>query len=387
MKILVACEESQEVCKAFREKGHEAFSCDIIDCSGGHPEWHIKQDVLPLLNGNCTFITCDNVSHVVEGRWDMIIAFPPCFEAGTKVMTYEGYKNIEDIQVGDLVLTHKGRFKKVLNTMVKPAHTICKVKAENCGDIYCTPNHPFYTTIMKRKFNSSTRRYDKIFDEFKWTAPTEFYTLRNARGPQEQTYVVNIVDDIEELPDYEGYLKNLNSFTQKVVNTIPLEKEGFWYMVGRWVGDGWFYYKQEKLYGIKICCSKKETEELQNLLLQSEYHFSLSHEDTTDKFEIDNIELANFLFNNFGKGAGGKHLPGFVTRLPSNLALSFLKGYFDADGHYSTNRISYDTISEDLVYGIKYMVNKYYKVGCGITFNDNSNRQVIQGRQVNAKDS
>lgn len=55
MKVLVACEESQAVCKAFRERGHEAYSCDIIDCSGGHPEWHINQDVLPLLNGNCTF--------------------------------------------------------------------------------------------------------------------------------------------------------------------------------------------------------------------------------------------------------------------------------------------------------------------------------------------
>lgn len=57
MKVLVACEESQEVCKAFRAKGHEAFSCDIQECSGGHPEWHIKGDVIPLLNGNCTFLT------------------------------------------------------------------------------------------------------------------------------------------------------------------------------------------------------------------------------------------------------------------------------------------------------------------------------------------
>lgn len=78
MKILVACEESQRVCEAFRKKGHEAFSCDIIDCSGGHQEWHIKQDVTPLLNGNCTFQTCDEVVHKIEGKWDMIIAFPPC---------------------------------------------------------------------------------------------------------------------------------------------------------------------------------------------------------------------------------------------------------------------------------------------------------------------
>lgn len=62
MKVLVACEESQRVCMAFREKGHEAYSCDIIDCSGGHPEWHIKADALELL----------------KIKWDLIIAHPPC---------------------------------------------------------------------------------------------------------------------------------------------------------------------------------------------------------------------------------------------------------------------------------------------------------------------
>lgn len=59
LKALVACEESQAVCKALRELGYEAYSCDIQECSGGHPEWHIKGDVLPLLNGNCEFETMD----------------------------------------------------------------------------------------------------------------------------------------------------------------------------------------------------------------------------------------------------------------------------------------------------------------------------------------
>ena len=77
-KLLVACEESQRVCTAFRAKGWEAYSCDIIDCSGGHPEWHIKQDVLPLLDGNCAFETCDGTRHEIVGQWDMIIAHPPC---------------------------------------------------------------------------------------------------------------------------------------------------------------------------------------------------------------------------------------------------------------------------------------------------------------------
>ena len=78
MKILVACEESQAVTKELRKLGHEAFSCDVIKCSGGCPEWHIVSDVLPLLNGKCEFKTCDNVSHIISDKWDMIIAFPPC---------------------------------------------------------------------------------------------------------------------------------------------------------------------------------------------------------------------------------------------------------------------------------------------------------------------
>ena len=78
MRVLVACEESQEVCKAFRDKGHEAYSCDIQECSGGHPEWHIKDDVLKLINGNVSFTTEGGQNGTVNGQWDLIIAHPPC---------------------------------------------------------------------------------------------------------------------------------------------------------------------------------------------------------------------------------------------------------------------------------------------------------------------
>ena len=77
-KVLIACEESQRVCTAFREKGIEAFSCDIIPCSGGHLEWHIMQDVLPLLNGYCSFETMNGTKHEIHQKWDLIIAHPPC---------------------------------------------------------------------------------------------------------------------------------------------------------------------------------------------------------------------------------------------------------------------------------------------------------------------
>lgn len=83
MKVLLACEESQAVAKEFRKLGHEAYSDDIIDCSGGHPEWHIKQDVIPLLNGNCKFKTSDGAEHEIKGKWDLIVAFPPCTHLAT----------------------------------------------------------------------------------------------------------------------------------------------------------------------------------------------------------------------------------------------------------------------------------------------------------------
>lgn len=87
MKILVACEESQRVTIELRKLGHEAYSCDIEPCSGGHPEWHLQQDVIPLLNQ----------------KWDMIIAFPPCTylsNAGARHLYPKGELNQERYKKG-----------------------------------------------------------------------------------------------------------------------------------------------------------------------------------------------------------------------------------------------------------------------------------------------
>lgn len=94
MNILVACEESQRVCKAFRDKGHNAFSCDLLPPSGDMPQYHIQGDVLPLLNGNCSFKTLDGEEHYIQGKWDFILAFPPCTyltSAGNRWFNEERY--------------------------------------------------------------------------------------------------------------------------------------------------------------------------------------------------------------------------------------------------------------------------------------------------------
>ena len=117
MNILVACEESQRVCIEFRKRGHRAFSCDIIEPSGGHPEWHIQADVLPLLNGNCQFATLDGKEHKQDGKWDMIIAFPPC-----TYLTITGNRWFNEERYGDKARERKKKrdeavlfFKNFLN--------------------------------------------------------------------------------------------------------------------------------------------------------------------------------------------------------------------------------------------------------------------------------
>ena len=116
MKVLVACEESQRVCTAFRKRGHEAYSCDVLECSGGKPEWHIRQDVVPLLNGLCEFTTCDGTRHHIQGKWDLIIAHPPCTylsNAGAcRLYPRKGQLDIERYQKG---LEAKAFFMIMLN--------------------------------------------------------------------------------------------------------------------------------------------------------------------------------------------------------------------------------------------------------------------------------
>jgi hypothetical protein len=104
MKILVACEESQTVCKAFRAKGHEAYSCDILPCSGGHPEWHIQGDA---------------IEEAYSGKYDMMIAHPPCTylsNAGARFLYPKGILNNDRLKLG---LEAKEFFMKLLNAPIE----------------------------------------------------------------------------------------------------------------------------------------------------------------------------------------------------------------------------------------------------------------------------
>lgn len=156
MKVLVACEESQRVCIAFRARGHEAYSCDIEPCSGGHPEWHIQDDVL---------------KHLDEG-WDLIIAHPPCTylsNAGARFLYPKGILNQERYQKG---LKAKEFFMKLYNANCP------KIAVENpvSSKIYNMPKHTqeIQPYEFGHPFKKKTRLWLKGLEPLK---PTNIVTV------------------------------------------------------------------------------------------------------------------------------------------------------------------------------------------------------------------
>ena len=130
MKVLVACEESQAVCKEFRKLGHEAYSCDIVPCSGGHPEWHLQQDVTPLL----------------KEKWDLIIAHPPCTylsNAGARHLYPKGVLNEDRLKKG---LAAKEFFMQFYNA---DCDKIC-IENPTPSKVFCLP--PYSQVIQPYEF-------------------------------------------------------------------------------------------------------------------------------------------------------------------------------------------------------------------------------------------
>ena len=120
INVLIACEESQAVCKAFRRRGFNAYSCDIQYCSGGCPEWHIQEDVTQLLNGKQHFVTLDGAYHVVD-EWDLIIAHPPC-----TYLTVTGNRWFNVERYGERALKRINERKKAIVFFMMFTNAKCK---------------------------------------------------------------------------------------------------------------------------------------------------------------------------------------------------------------------------------------------------------------------
>lgn len=150
MKVLIACEESQRVCNAFRERGHEAYSCDIQDCSGGHPEWHIKGDALEAMRGG-TITTCDGVRHDI-GKWDLLIAHPPC----TYLSNVAGiHFSLEHTPAEKVVLRWKNRAQAAVFFMLFLTANADRIAIENPVGFMNSAYRPADQTIHPYMFAES----------------------------------------------------------------------------------------------------------------------------------------------------------------------------------------------------------------------------------------
>ena len=156
-KVLVACEESQRVCVSFRERGFEAYSCDLLPCSGGHPEWHIQCNVVSLMSiGEYGFIkeyyTQDNKLHYID-KWDLIIAHPPC-----TYLTVSGNKYFNVDKYGFKAIKRKAERKEAIWFFMNFVNAPCEhIAIEN--PIGC--------------MSSIYRKPDQIYNPFDFMGETE----------------------------------------------------------------------------------------------------------------------------------------------------------------------------------------------------------------------
>lgn len=147
MRVLVACEESQRVTIELRKLGHEAYSCDLIPCSGGHSEWHIQWDALQLINGNRTFVTSDGELHRIDSKWDMLIAHPPC-----TYLTVTGNRWFDVAKYGEKAIQRRKEREEAIKFFMAFAGADCsRIAIENpighMSTAYRKPDqivHPYY---------------------------------------------------------------------------------------------------------------------------------------------------------------------------------------------------------------------------------------------------
>lgn len=209
MKVLVACEESQRVCTAFRERGHEAYSCDIIECSGGHPEWHIMQDVLPLLNGFCGFDTMDGVHHYIGRRWDLIIAHPPCTH-----LAVSGARHFEKKRVD-------GRQKEAIEFFARFLRADCeKIAIENPVGIISGDYIPQYFPDLAYEYGLPAKP-TQIIQPYEYGDPHKKTTCLWLKG------VNNLIPtNIVEVCDARQYVVKRGKNAGKVVTFSDWYNEG-----------------------------------------------------------------------------------------------------------------------------------------------------------------
>jgi len=296
----------------------------------------------------------------------------PCFAAGTMILTESGYRPIEQLVIGDMVLTHRGRWRRITSTMRRDDVPLRRVCAQGVPGVVTTDEHPFYARERGRLWDNARRVYVRTFRDPAW-----FASMRLSRS------------------HYLGQV-----LPPMIVDARALE---FWWLVGRYLADGWIVDGRRRsgitgkrgsrvnswLHKVVICCAHDEAVDLKARIAAAGFSASEVHEHTTQKFHIHSRAFVDFL-RPFGRYAHGKTVPGFALSLEPGRARELLDGYLSGDGcarksHPRAGR-SATTVSKSLALGMALLAHRAYGVVAGISHAAMPPTCVIKGRVCNQRD-
>lgn len=304
---------------------------------------------------------------------------PDCFIKGTMILTRDGYKPIEEIQVGDYVLTHLQRWRRVTETSQADRETMFIKGLGNCGMI-CSKEHPFYIKKRKNVWNNNIRQYRSQYSKAEWLKAQELDTNSYWSTPT-------------HIPAFEPPKMVKKNNKERV---LPVDERLMW-LAGRYVGDGWTRLTESRAE-IVIVCGDKEIEYLREKLnmwprsgiraKDGELNWNFRKVRTGGQFTANSRALVRWLRDNFGYKALYKKIPGWLYGAGQGPVEAFLDGYVGADGWNGCtvalkNIVEVNTISKGLAYGILQMAT-ILGYSAGIYCNEKPN-DVIEGRKVFAK--
>lgn len=238
-------------------------------------------------------------------------------------------------------------------------------------EIITTPEHPFYVRNKTRKYING--KSVRVFGDPEW---------KDAKDLNKDYYVGIAINTHSIIPKWDGItFKWKDGRKPRITNDISslIDTKDFWYIIGRYIGDGWIRHNG----GIIICDNVKNYKSITSILDRNNIHYNISIENTVAKIHIGKMEWSLFV-EQFGRGAKNKHLTSMVLDLPKHLLSSFIEGYIDSDGNInSKGYVRISSVSKQLIYDVCQCVYKVYNIGIGVSKIEREKTHIIEGRTVN----
>lgn len=265
----------------------------------------------------------------------------PCFVRGTYILTEKGYIPIENVSVGDRVLTHKGRWKTVTSVMQRDNARIWNVNGFGILPTGTTAEHPYYVTRVSE--------------------PIEFKPVKELNDSYYSTMV---------LPDEEP-----NKYSKEI-----------WWIIGRYIADGWRVRRQDRPRGGRIvfAVSDKKREEFEHRLSEANLHGTYTEERTCGKYHVCNNQLYEYL-GIFEKYAYGKRIPREALCLPREKAEYFYNGYMSGDGR--NNKEEATSTSAAVILGMCIIAQRLGKPVPAVYYTKRDSKCTIEGRECKQRDT